>query len=316
MNARRPGAARTAYMALLAVTVVWGWTFTWMKQGLEVSAEVLGEERPLLTVGLFLTLRFGLAALLLPLLVPAARRDLGRALAGGSLVGFFLLVGFLLQMFGLTGVSPPVSAFLTSLYVVFTAILQAVRRRRLPGPALLAGILLATLGAGFIQGPPQLTFGIAEGLTVLGALVFAGHILVTDAVTRRLPPMPVTLIAMLVVALGSAGLLALGVAVEGLPRPLLGRLLREPDFLLPLGASTLLATVLALSLMNQFQRQVEPVRAAILYALEPVWATLVALGVGRAAWTPWLFLGGTALLAGNLVAELGPLLRLRPGGGD
>jgi drug/metabolite transporter (DMT)-like permease len=63
--------------------------------------------------------------------------------------------------------------------------------------------------------------------------------------------------------------------------------------------------------MNTFQRELDPVRAAILYAIEPVWATLVAIGLGQATLGPWLIAGGAALVGGNLVAELASL-RPRP----
>jgi drug/metabolite transporter (DMT)-like permease len=60
-----------------------------------------------------------------------------------------------------------------------------------------------------------------------------------------------------------------------------------------------------LTLMNQFQRELDPVRAAILFALEPIWTTLIAmlLGFGRPGF--WLWIGGGALVAGNLIAEWG-----------
>ena len=48
-----------------------------------------------------------------------------------------------------------------------------------------------------------------------------------------------------------------------------------------------------------------PVRAAILYALEPVWATLLAITFVMTEFSFWLILGGSSLLIGNLVAELG-----------
>jgi drug/metabolite transporter (DMT)-like permease len=56
--------------------------------------------------------------------------------------------------------------------------------------------------------------------------------------------------------------------------------------------------------MNFFQRDLPPVRAAILYALEPIWASMVALSIGQTEPTLWLYIGGGALLLGNLVAEL------------
>lgn len=297
------------------VTVAWGWTFVWMKQALLACERVLGGEALQAGIGVFLALRFALAAAVLVWL-PAARCGLDTgAWRGGTLLGVLLLAGFLLQMLGLTGVSPAVSAFLTSLYVVFTALLSAVRRRRWPSLGLSTGTALATFGAGFISGPPHLSFGVAEALTVGCAFVFACHILATDVVTRRHAPMPVTLASFVVVAAGAAVFSAWRLAVGGGP-PAPGRwldLLTASDFVTPLLLSCLMATVLALSLMNVFQRELDPIRAAILYALEPVWAALIALGVGLACADAWLWVGGAALLAGNLIAELSP--RPVPAGG-
>lgn len=295
-------------LAIGFVTVAWGWTFVWMKQAVLACERVLGEAGVEAGIGAFLALRFALAAAVLAAL-PAARRGLDAgAWRGGTLLGGLLLAGFLLQMLGLTGVSPAVSAFLTSLYVVFTALLLALRRRRWPSFGLTAGTLLATFGAGFISGPPQLAFGVAEALTVGCAFVFALHILATDAVTRRHAPMPVTLVSFVVVAVGASGFLwwrlTLATSAPAAARWL--ELLTALDFAAPLLLSCLVATVLALSLMNVFQRELDPVRAAILYALEPVWASLIALGAGLAHADAWLWIGGGALLAGNLIAELSP----------
>jgi drug/metabolite transporter (DMT)-like permease len=49
----------------------------------------------------------------------------------------------------------------------------------------------------------------------------------------------------------------------------------------------------------------DPVRAAILYGLEPIWATFLAIYLDMAEFTFWLILGGSLLLIGNLIAELG-----------
>ena len=58
--------------------------------------------------------------------------------------------------------------------------------------------------------------------------------------------------------------------------------------------------------MNMFQRELDPVRAAIIYALEPVWAVLAVFLVGMGEPTAWLYVGGTALLLGNVIAEILP----------
>lgn len=298
-----------AVLAILVVTVLWGWTFVWMKSAVLAGERELGPDGLVATVGLFMALRFGAAALVLGAVAPVRRRVDRGAWRGGFVIGVLLLGGFLLQMFGLAGVSAPVSAFLTSLYVVFTALLTSARTRRPLGAWLALGTLLATFGAGFISGPPQITFGWAEWLTVGCAFLFALHILATDAVTKRHDPLAVTLTAFVWVTLGSALTLALGLGSIDTAR--LGGLLASRDFLWPLALSSLLATVLALSLMNLFQRELDPVRAAILYAIEPVWASLVSIGLGMAVPDRWLWVGGSALLAGNLLAELGPMLARR-----
>src|SRR5688572_7262371 len=133
-----PGASPTtgsarAVLAILLVTVLWGWTFVWMKSAVQAGERELGSHGLVATVGLFMTLRFAAAALVLGASGSVRRRVDPGAWRGGFVIGALLLGGFLLQMFGLAGVSAPVSAFLTSLYVVFTALLTSLRTRRAPG---------------------------------------------------------------------------------------------------------------------------------------------------------------------------------------
>ncbi len=316
---------RSAVIALLSVTLIWGCTFVWMKQARIAADRVLGTGHPFAGVGLFLCLRFAFAALVLCVCAPASRRLDRAAWSGGLVLGGLLFVGFVLQMFGLDGVSPAVSAFLTSLYVLFTAGLHARLERRGVGKALVVGALLATAGAALIGGPPtgagltktsssSLFPYQGELLTVACAFVFAVHILATDRITRRTPALPVTLTSLVVVALGSLALLgvdALGARDTDVSR--WWSLCRDGDFLLPLCLSSVLATALAISLMNVFQRALEPVRAAILYALEPIWAACAGLFYGTDEFTLWLLVGGSLLVGGNLIAELGSAARQRAG---
>ncbi|MBM3990149.1 MAG: DMT family transporter [Planctomycetes bacterium] len=307
-----PHRSRRAILALVVVTVLWGFTFVWMKQASDAGQAAFTGDAHLAIVALFMTLRFGLAAAVLGA-VPSVRARLdAQAWRAGLWIGLALLVGFLLQMVGLQGVSPAVSAFLTSLYVLFTALISALRRRALPHPALFLGALLATVGAAFIGGPPHLNFDLGEWLTVACAFVFAVHILVTDTWTKRCDPMGATLACFVVVAASSLALLPIAIHLSpSVSASGLCRVAQDPAFWVPMVLSSLLATVLALSLMNLFQRDLDPVRAAIVYAIEPVWAALAGLWMGFDEPSDWLYFGGGALLAGNLIAELGPQLLRR-----
>ena len=307
-----------ALLALLTVTVIWGWTFSWMKSAIEAGAAQLGEAMPLI-VGLFMTVRFGLAALLMPILIPASRRGVGGAgvVRDGGLIAAVLYLGFLLQMFGLEGVDPAVSAFLNSLYVGFVALFSSLLDRRPLGWVAATGVLLVTIGAAFISGPPRLSFGLPEWLTVLCAVLFASHIVATDRITRSQPPLAVAWLSFCWVGLGSAGLLAYGMA----RRPDVSieqvlTLLMTHEFLQPALLAGLLGTLVALSLLTNYQKALSPVRAAILYSLEPVWAALIALGLGQVGLSGWLVFGGGMLLAGNLWMEIWPRVRPSPRGVD
>ena len=294
---------RKATLALLGVTVLWGGTFIWMQQSLDAAAAALPNVPEDDVVVFFVMMRFVLAAAVLVAVIPRARAGFTNkeVWKGGAWLGLIVWGGFLLQMLGLTDVTPAVSAFLTSLYVVFTALIGvALGMQKMTRFAIL-GVLLATFGAGWISGPPQLNFGLGEWLTVGCAFLFGAHIIATDRVTKVVDPIQVTATMLITVA-------TLSVAVYlAVSREFTGEfvaLLKEFDFTFPLMLCAVLGSLVALLVLNIFQKQVTPVRAAILYALEPVWAMLGSLVLGlEGDVTFWLPVGAVALLIGNLVVE-------------
>ena len=296
-------AIRKATLALLGVTVLWGGTFIWMQQSLNAAAVALPNVPENDVVVFFVMMRFVLAAAVLVAIVPRARAGFANkeVWKGGAWLGLIVWGGFLLQMLGLTDVTPAVSAFLTSLYVVFTALIGvALGRQKLTGFAIL-GVLLATFGAGWISGPPQLNFGIGEWLTVGCAFLFGAHIIVTDRVTKIVDPIEVTA-TMIVTVAGLSTVVYLIMAFDTLS-DFIG-LMGNVDFLFPLLCCAILGSLVALLVLNMYQKEVTPVRAAILYALEPVWAMLGSLLLGlEGDVTFWLPVGAAALLIGNLVVE-------------
>jgi len=302
---------RRAVLALSAVTLIWGATFVWMKSTMSVAREHLGDRAPTSGLALFLALRFGLAAIFIALFVRSSRRGLGRETwTAGLVLALPLSAGFTLQMVGLDQLSPAVSAFLTSLYVLFTAAILALAAKKRAQPRirlpLVFGAVLATVGAGLVRGRPELGFTLDELVTVCGAFAFAVHLLLTHVYTQRLPPMSLTLTSFAWVALfSSIGFVIAASSRDAPSTSAIGALLADPEFQLNLMFMSLLGTVLALSLMNYFQRDLDPVRASILYALEPIWAALFGVACGLDRFTGWLVVGGAILLCGNLVAERG-----------
>ncbi|MDP6906080.1 MAG: DMT family transporter [Candidatus Thalassarchaeaceae archaeon] len=296
---------KKAIWALLAVTLAWGGTFVWMQQSLDAAAAAKPQLNQNWTVTFFVWMRFTIAALLFPLLFPRARKGFVEldSWKGGGWLGFIVWGGFLLQMFGLKEVTPAVSAFLTSLYVVFTALIGVVLGRQRLTKFALIGVLLATFGAAFIDGQPHLTFGIGEWLTVACAFLFAAHIIATDRITKKTDPLLLTGPMILTVSLLSFVVFLLWPLREGGGDELF-ELLQVRSFLFPLLLCAIFGSLVALLILNLFQKAVSPVHAAIIYALEPVWAAIFSLIMGlEGDFTFWLPLGAAALLLGNFVIE-------------
>ena len=296
-------AARKATLALFGVTLLWGGTFIWMQQSLDAAELALPNASQNEIATFFVMMRFVIAAALLVLILPRARKGFvnKEVWKGGAWLGLIVWGGFLLQMIGLTEVTPAVSAFLTSLYVVFTALIGVALGQQKLTKYAIAGVLLATFGAGWISGPPQVEFGIGEWLTVGCAFLFGAHIIVTDRVTKIVDPIEVTATMILTVAALST-VVYLVVAFDTISDFV--SLMANTDFLFPLLCCSILGSLVALLVLNMYQKEVSPVRAAILYALEPVWAMLGSLLLGlEGDVTFWLPVGAAALLIGNLVVE-------------
>lgn len=300
---------RIATFALLGVCVFWGATFTWMKTGIEGLHAAVPSAGVVAIGAFFLLVRFLAAALLMPAVIPASVRRLDSAAWNW---GFWLSLpfagGFLLQIVGLSqkDLPPSQSAFLTSLFVVATPILGAVVTRKLPPRGVMLGVPLALIGAAFIQGPPEGGLSLGAWLTIGCAVVFGAHILVTDVATKRADPMAVTL-TMFVFSAGWM-LLALLIAPGGMAMLSPGQLAAafgNLDFAYTVALCAVFATVIAISVLNRWQKELHPSRAAIIYTAEPVCATLISLALSdRERVTFWLFFGAAMILAANLAAEL------------
>jgi len=293
---------RKAVIGLFAVTLVWGATFIWMKQLLNSIQPQYEEFGGTAVVSLMVFARFAIAAIMMLIFFSKARTAVAdkEAWKGGVLLGGLMLAGFVTQMVGLDEINPSTSAFLTSLYVVLTAILTAFMTKSKPSRILLFAVLLATFGAGFIEGPPHLSWGWGEILTVICALFFALHIVYTQKVTQALDPISVTSTSFLAVVIGA---FVLTILFTDISNPEFWSMLISDGVIIPLLCLGIGGSFFCLLMLNYYQRYLHPVQAAIIYAFEPVWATVYGLGLGLVNWSWWIIIGGGALLLGNLMVE-------------
>ena len=291
---------RQAVIGLFFVTLLWGGTFVWMKQAMNSLEVELDEYSKAGVVGVIVATRFLIAFVALLPFSSRARAALTSKedWKGGLILGSLMLAGFVLQMIGIESVTPSVSAFLTSLYVVFTAILSVKISDRKPTRMMIAGVLLATLGAGFIDGPPHIVWGTGEILTVMCAFFFALHIIYTDSITKRLDPLAVTSTSFAVLVVG-ASIFALIASGD----PMVAEVAWQDGVVVPLLCLGLFGSLACILMLNAFQKYLNPTHAAIIYSFEPVWATLYGWYEGMIDVSIWLTMG-ILLLIGNIIVEL------------
>ena len=299
---------RNATLMLLLVCLFWGATFLWMEQGTDALVEVYGGENAAAIGAFFLFWRFVIASALMPVFIPRCVKRLDkRAWWLGLIVSLPFAVGFLLQIFGLAqaDVPPSQSAFLTSLYVVATPILAAIVYRKLPAPGVGIGVILAVIGAAYMKGPPEGGLSIGAWATIGCAVVFGAHILLTDYTTKRADPMAITLTMLLwsVLWTGLATVIAPG-GVAMFEPGMLGQAMTNWTFVSTELLCAVFATVIALSVLNRWQKELAPSRAAIIYTAEPVFAAIISIIAGRDEVTWWLAFGAAMIVAANLSAEL------------
>ncbi len=277
-----------ADLSLLAVSAVWGVSFTMVKQS-------LGNASPML----FLAIRFLIAAaVLLPWLFAAPPQGRRGRLLPGVLVGCFLFAGYAFQTLGLQRVTPTNSAFVTALSVILVPLCVIPIRRRLPAGATWFGVGLATVGLYFLLlDAGQFQFSPGDLLTLCCALMFALHIVAIDRFARREP-----LRHFATVQIVTAAILAAGAAL----------FLETPVFhagaglLFALGFTGIFCTAGAFAVQTSMQRYTTPTRVAIVYATEPIFAAMVSYFFHGEPLGWRDFLGGGLILAGILAAELGP----------
>lgn len=282
---KRPQGSGVSSLALLGATAVWGATFVTVKGALDDADPWT-----------FLVLRFGvgtLAALALSALVREAV-PLGRLLRPGATLGVLMFGGYALQTLGLETLSPSRSSFITGLTVLFVPFVVWRLEGRTPPLRAFVAPLIALAGLQRLTGArwdDAVTAG--DALTVGCALLYAGHIAFMSRLSVEGAALKLTAVQLATVA-----------GLSALCWPFGARLLvPTPRLWLAVATTGVVASALAVGVQVWAQRRISAVRAAVIYALEPVFTVAWATLAGQPP-TSQELLGGALVLIAMLVSEL------------
>ncbi|WP_407309983.1 DMT family transporter [Pseudomonas sp. nanlin1] len=279
-------------LMLLAVAVVWGTSYGVVKSAL-FFYPVLG----------LLALRFGITFLLLsPALL--SLRDLPRAKLLQLLgTGVLLLSVFLCETFGLLHTTATNAAFLISLCVMLTPLVEWLWLKRQPTPMEWCAVGLSGLGAVLLSGDGKWIFNWGDALILLAALIRALQVCLLKSVTTstHLPALTVTAVQAGVVTVGSLLLVFIFV-----PSPLQTLIAMENSgaFWGYVVYLVLACTLFAFFAQNYAIKRSSPTRVALLMGSEPLFGGLFAMfWLGESvSYVGWL--GGGLIVAACLLASV------------
>jgi len=287
-----PGASRArrfAELALVGNTIVWGATFTIVKNALGSVSAIL-----------FLALRFSLASVALVLIFrrPLAHHSWKKA-APGLLVGLFLFLGYLFQTQGLRYTSAQKSAFLTGLTSVLAPLFASSVYGIRPRISEVFGLLTALAGLALMT-LPDASGAVNRGdvLTLFGAAAFAAHIVSLGHFSRG-----VRFELLSVAQVGTAAVLAITL----FPWAETPRVEWHPAVLWAILITGLLATALAFTVQAWAQKFTTSTRTAVIYMLEPVVAWMTSYFLAGEGLSRLGAAGAALILGGVLLVELKPV---------
>ncbi|MBI4423782.1 MAG: DMT family transporter [Elusimicrobia bacterium] len=283
-------------LGLLYCAAVWGSTFYLVK-------EAIAGVHPVTLVAY----RFLLAAALLaPWAVLRRGGPAGACrafLRDGAGLSLLLLALYVAQTWGLLWTTASNSGFITGLFVLFVPAFMYLFQGRVPGRSQWAAVGLALGGLWLLTGGAR-DVNRGDALTLVAAATYAGHVFWIDRCTRAGAD-PLWLALHQFWMTGAAAALVAWAA--GYPFAV-----RDPRTAGQLAFLAVFPTLSAFFLQILAQRHVEPVRASLLFTLEPVFAAAFAWTLGGETLRPLSAAGGLLIVAAMAVSELSPRPAPRP----
>jgi len=276
------------YDALLVfITMIWGSTFLVVKYVVRLSGPFT-----------YLAFAYGIGALTLALIFRKRLARITRAeLRNGLIIGLVLFTGYALQTTGLQFTTVSKAGFITGLNVPLIPVFMFLLLRHKASRKAVLGILFSFLGLFLLSFNNQLTLsiGIGEVLILGAAIAFALHIV---AISRFSPGADAT--NLVIIQIGLPSLLSF-IAIPIAHQPFF---VPSWSFWLPVVLMGTIDVAFTLLVMNRVQQFIGGTKAALIYALEPVWAALAGLLLAGDVLSVPAWIGCACILTGMIIGRL------------
>ena len=284
-----------AELSLVFVTFIWGATFLFTKIGLNDC-----------TPSLYVILRFCVALIFSLIFFGKHFKHLNKQILGqGIFLGLLFGGGFLLQTMGLKYTSVSKSAFITGMTVVFTPFAFYLVERKAVALWQKIGVVVATIGLWLFTKPDISNLNLGDILTLFSTLFWALYITYMDVFTRGRTEFRITTQLVMLQLVAATPISIIYLMIFDLHSI---HLVLTNNLLISLAYNGIVASFLLTLVHTAVQRYSNPVKASLIFSLEPVIASVIAVIVLSEFISNLQYIGGFILLVGVLTSETGEFL--------
>ena len=276
-----------ADLLLLSVAIAWGVTFLMVQDAINTTP-----------VYAFLFFRFAIASILMFFIAYKYLNEINKkTILYGIILGLFLFSAFATQTFGLAYTKSSIVAFITGLNVIVVPFLAYFIFKDYISKNVLIATVIAVVGLYLLTMSGALTIGKGELLTLICAFLFALQIIFTGKFSKEVNVFLLVLFQLLTVTVLS---LIFSLSLDDVTF----NLTYDYVFFKAVIITAVFATVYAFLIQTYMQQFTTATKTAIIFAMEPVSASVFAyISVGEVL-TNIQLSGAILLVFATVVAEL------------
>jgi drug/metabolite transporter (DMT)-like permease len=281
---------------LVLVAFVWGTTFVIVQKAIAFLEPYS-----------FNTIRFSLAAVILLFIIYFFKRTSFNGfknknlLKSGSILGFWLFLGYGFQTVGLLYTTSSKAGFITGLSVVLVPLLSFMFLKQKLNWQIGLSSFIAVIGLYLLTIHNSFSLNIGDGYVLLCAFSFALHIVFTGKFAKSFDALCLTVVQLFTVSLLS---FITALFTENWKDIFAANMVFKPEVITALLITSLFATALAFLAQTYFQSFTTPARVALIFAMEPVFAAITAFIVQGEILGTKALTGCILILFGMILSEI------------
>lgn len=281
-----------ARFILLLTALIWGLAFVAQRAGMENIGPFA-----------FNGIRFALGSLSLAPLIffnkksskpKMEKQERAFLLKGGIICGLLLFAGSSFQQVGIVYTTAGNAGFITSLYVILVPVFGLFWHHKVYIQTWL-GALIALMGLYFLSARQDLTFAMGDGLVLISAFFFAGHVLM---IAKYAPKTNIIRLSIIQFSLASLLSLAISLFIETTT------LENIHMAAIPILYGGIMSVGVAYTLQVFGQKNTHPAHAAIILSMESLFAAIGGILILHEPLTFPIAVGGTLMLTGVILSQL------------